>query len=539
VAEGPEPAPGTAAARAEDRREALAQQQHAGNPLGHPTGQTTSPTGSGRAKARDPGNDVVEFLREALAYRGQPSGFEGSWMDCSKFVQLAIQKGVGDVPGVDGARTTWQQQKWMVPVTSGSLQPGDVIFEQGAQGHFGHEVIYLGNNLVIAADENGNGGPVQVRTLTQNEIQAVGRVPGLVYDVGATGAQSLATYVYRLGKTIQQGGGAPLTALPQGERLASATGTTAPKHNTAVYVDRFGNRALRNPTNAEVYSAYERVQATMRQWHLRDPATVKCIYQPAAAGEDYNQINADIRKTPQYDAAFPGMKDRAKLGLPLMSETQYITYEHAMMGLATKYALPHGFISKREIGELVAHDVSPIEFNARLKDLNTVAMQADPLVKRQFEHYFGVKNSLGALTAYFANPNRATMILGEQLQAAEFGAQTRTSGLGPISKAQAMELAHFEFLHTPGAGATAIDAAANLGYLRATAPGAVAPHVTTRELLGAMVPGYEGTTQALAREQVRTAESAREAFLSAGGGFEATAKGVRGAGSASTEGQGP
>jgi hypothetical protein len=314
--------------------------------------------------------------------------------------------------------------------------------------------------------------------------------------------------------------------------------STAPKHNTAVYIDQYGNRALRAPTNAEVYSAYERVKNTLRAWDLGDPALVNMVYARAVAGEDYNQIIADIRKTPQYDAAFPGMNERTKLGLPLMTETQYVSVEHAMMSLATKYALPRGFISKHEIGQLVAHDVSPVEFNQRLRDLSVVAQQADPLVKREFEKYYGVKNSLGALTAYFANPNRATVILNQQLQSAEFGAQTVTSGLGPISKGQAMQLAHYEYQHTPGSVASAINDAANLGYLRAGAPGSVAPKVSTTQLLGAEVAGYGGTSLARAREAVRTAESARESFLSAGGGYEATAKGVRGAGSASTEGVG-
>ena len=335
------------------------------------------------------------------------------------------------------------------------------------------------------------------------------------------------------GAVISGGGGGPFGGSP----AVTPSGTTAVHHK--IYTDIYGNPAITNPTASEVNSAYGRIHLALENWGLADPTLTKMAFERAVAGEDYAQILIDIRKTPQYNAAFPGLSERAKNNLPPMTETQYLSYERAMETLATKYALPRGFISKREIGKLVAMSVSPAEFNQRLRDLSAVAYQADPLVKRQFEHYFGVKNALGALTAYFANPHRATSILNEQLQAAEFGAQSATSGLGNLSKHDAMSLAHYEYLHTPGSVATAIDNAANMGYLRAGAPGSVAPRVSTNQLLGSEVAGYGHTSLAGAREAVRGAEAARESFLNAGGGFEATAKGVRGAGSASTEGVGP
>ena len=366
------------------------------------------------------------------------------------------------------------------------------------------------------------------------DIELTNRLAATGWNNGQGGSAGSISYASRIGGAVGANYTGDIFGTNYNKNTVGPAGSLAVKHNE--YTDRYGNPAITNVTGVEVRSAYDRIHLALDNWGLGDKALVDMAYSRAMAGESYDQILLDIRKTPQYNAAFPGMAERQKAGLPPMTEAEYLSTERQFQTLATKYNLPKGFISKQEIGKLVGFSVSPLEFNQRLKDLNVVAQQADPLVKREFEKYTGTKNALGALTAYFADPHRATSLLTEQLNAAEFGAQSITSGLGQLNKGQAMELAHYEYLHTPGSGATAIDNASNLGYLRASAPGATTKGVTTEQLIGAQVPGFGGHSLAADRGAVRAAESARESYLSSGGGFEATSKGVRGAGSATTEG---
>lgn len=508
------------------------------NPLGGGNGTTGGVTGvptstsSKQSAFRDMGDDSVEFLKEALAQAGDPSKWGGTTpagFDCSGLVQYALHWA-----GISAPRTSEEQAKWAVPVTGGTkLQPGDLIFEKG-QGSAppGHVIIYLGNDLVIAADE---GGPVRIRAFNPatEGVMGYGRPPGLSWNPGATGAQTYMKEIDRIALQVARVG--PITVPLAGIKLPTIG--ASPKHNTGVYIDRYGDRAIRSPTPSEVLSAYERVQNALRMWGLDDKQLVQMAYSRAVAGEDYYQIINDIRKTPQYARQFPGMSFREKEGLPLISETQYISYERAMMGLVSKYALPHGFIDKHEVGELIAHNVSPSEFNDRLKGLSILVTQANPLVKKEFEHYFGVKGGNGALAAYWANPEKATMVLNQQLQAAEYGAQVKETGLGALNRGQAISLSHFEYLHTPGTVANAIADVAHYRNLEGAAPGSTGSSVGVQQLLGSRLVGYDGSNAKNAA-RVRNAEAAKEGQLIQGGGYTANPTGVTGAGSASTEGIG-
>lgn len=295
--------------------------------------------------------------------------------------------------------------------------------------------------------------------------------------------------------------------------------------------------ALANASQTKDYSAYETVQQELDRWGLAELAPF--AYKAAMGGQNAEQIAADIRRSPQYNAAFPGMAERVKEGLPPLSEDAYITYEDSMLGIANKYSLPRGFITKTEIGKLVAQNVSPVEFSQRMDALSGVAIRADPLVRSEFNKFFGVKNGLGALTAYFADPNRATDLLTQQASAAQLAAQSGESGLGALDKTHAMRLTQLEYTEhlAPGTVRAAIDTASNWNYLRAGAPGSVAPKVSTGELIGAEVPGYNGSVAAN-RSAVKAGEGARESFLESGGGYEATPRGAVGVGGASTEGRG-
>ena len=325
-----------------------------------------------------------------------------------------------------------------------------------------------------------------------------------------------------------------------GVQAPGSSGGSSKAPPQAIVINQYGNTAVSNTKAATQYSAYEQTANALSEWGIDDPALIKMAHERAQAGEDFRQIIADIRETPQYAAAFPGMQERIKAGLPPLSEAQYISYQNAMMGLANKYSFPHGFITKTEVGKLVAQNVSPSEFQQRLDALSGVAIKADPQVRANFDRFFGVKAGLGALTAYFADPGRATDLLTQQANAAQLSAQAGESGLGALDKAHALHLAQLEYTQhlAPGTMRGAIDTASNWGYLRAGAPGSVAPRANENQLIGSQIAGYTPEGLAADRSAVKSAESARESFLQSGGGYQANPTGVAGVGSASTEGRG-
>ena len=507
--------------------------------IGSNPGSTTgSKTGEGSFV--DTRDDAIEFLKHALGQVSAPSVWGGSspaGFDCSGLVEYAAKWA-----GLNAPRTSQEQAKWATPLKLGAqLQPGDLIFEKGsAPGDpnqnivNGHVVIYLGQGLVLAADESG---AVHVRSFNPatEPVTGYGQMPGMTWDPSTSGASTFVKDITRYAAEVRATGGpvtTPVTGLPTAASLK-------PKPTVITVNQLYGPNAaaLANASQTKDYSAYETVQQELDRWGLSELAPF--AYKAAMGGQNAEQIAADIRRSPQYNAAFPGMAERVKEGLPPLSEDAYITYENSMLGIANKYSLPRGFITKTEIGKLVAQNVSPVEFSQRMDALSGVAIRADPLVRREFDKFFGVKNGLGALTAYFADPNRATDLLTQQASAAQLAAQSGESGLGALDKTHAMRLTQLEYTEhlAPGTVRSAIDTASNWNYLRAGAPGSVAPKVSTGELIGAEVPGYNGSV-ATNRSAVKSAESARESFLESGGGYEATPRGAVGVGGASTEGRG-
>ena len=250
-----------------------------------------------------------------------------------------------------------------------------------------------------------------------------------------------------------------------------------------------------------------------------------------------------IRSTPQYAARFPGLAARTANGYPAMSESQYMTEEAAIQEAAGNYGLPAGFMSTQEVGNLIANNISSAEVTDRIKNGYEMAMNAPPEVKTLLQDYYGVDT--GNLAAYYLDPTKATTLILKQTQGALIGNEAIASGFGNINVDTANQLAQ---------QAVASPNSMDLNYFR-QGFAKVAPlkpleqqqvgqrgqaTVDDRQLLSTAFSGMNqpmGTSPAGDQAAIRQASEARVAGLQGGGGYVANAKGVEGAGSASTAGR--
>jgi hypothetical protein len=327
--------------------------------------------------------------------------------------------------------------------------------------------------------------------------------------------------------------------------VGSTSSTAAPKAPPKV-LENLGNGqyGIRNQTVASKYSAFETLQNYLSIYftNLSRPemhALTDWAYQKTVTnGEDYDQTLVALRQTPWYAKVFPGNVDRMKQGQPLLTEAEYRSLEDNLRGQAANAGLPSGFIEKW-IPKFIASNVSPTVVSQRLASALQLAGTTDVKVRQEFQRMFGVKGGIGAIAAYFIDPKHASGLIAQQANAAEYGALSAQSGLGELSRAQAMNLSasRVEKVYGTGAIRSAIQDSAFYKNLTGAAPGSNESTVTAGQLLGSRLTGFDAN-QAKDAAAVRNAESARESQTQAGGGFAPNATGLTGVGHASDEGVG-
>jgi len=110
--------------------------------------------------------DGLELVNYAMNYLGYPYIWATAGpnsFDCSGFTYWVTLHILGD----DIGRGTWTQSVSGVPVTYGSLQPGDLVFFQNTYTWgLSHVGIYIGNNQFIHAENEETG--VRISSLTSN-----------------------------------------------------------------------------------------------------------------------------------------------------------------------------------------------------------------------------------------------------------------------------------------------------------------------------------------------------------------------------------
>jgi len=231
-----------------------------------------------------------------------------------------------------------------------------------------------------------------------------------------------------------------------------------------------------------------------------------------------------IENTKEYQDRFAGNIAREKQGKPVLSVETYIQEEQAYKTQLQNLGMSQGFYdTQADFARLIANDVSPVEFGARIQQGYNAVRQSNPEVVRQMKELYGVSDA--DLAEYFIDPDRKRpeldrMALARQARAAQIAAQSRLQAGVGVTAQQAEELA------TAGVD----EATARQGFAQMLEQqGLYRPQMAGEDVIGTeeAIAATFGTSAAAA-QRVATRRRRRQAEFEAGGGFAAGQTGVAG-----------
>jgi len=164
-----------------------------------------------------------------------------------------------------------------------------------------------------------------------------------------------------------------------------------------------------------------------------------------------------------YTARFAGNKTRIANGLNALSEANYIQNENAYAETLKAYGLGNMLSTDRKVNEAkfaqyIANDMSPTEFNDRIKTASDNVINTDPQVMATFKQYYGgLTNS--DLVAYFLAPDETLPLLKQKANAAQIGTAAQEQGFmnaaggSNVSQERAMQLSLMGVNQPGGVGA--------------------------------------------------------------------------------------
>jgi len=313
--------------------------------------------------------------------------------------------------------------------------------------------------------------------------------------------------------------------------------------------------AATSTANAKI-SADSTLQTTLSSWGLENMAGLidQWVFKDGITNSKELMNMVRNYKDPKtgvspYDQAFPGLKEQqanaAKTNSKPLTEASYLALTTAYQQTADNAGLPKGFLSPKEITNLVSGDVSAAEFSRRIADGYNAVAALPTNIQAQFAQQHGI--GTGGLLAYFLDPAKAEPALARQALGANLQYNAQTAGLQGFTPEMANNLGEMVRVaattgastdpysqFTLGKAQQAIQTAAKDTVLTKNAPGQTAPTVDTTTLIGSQIAGFGGTSQTAAQMEVARAEQGKVAPFEKGGGFAETAKGVTGLGSART-----
>ena len=156
------------------------------------------------------------------------------------------------------------------------------------------------------------------------------------------------------------------------------------------------------------------------------------------------QVALDIQNTPQFESQFPAIGLRVQMGLAPLTPAEYISIEDSYDQTLQAAGIPPSSVN---FTQLIAQDVSPGEFAARIQQGYLLVAQSPPNVIQAMQDFYGV--TAGQLVSYFLNPDTNEATLLRQAAAAQIGGAAIGSGFAgpgnngglPINQTQAETLA--------------------------------------------------------------------------------------------------
>lgn len=152
-------------------------------------------------------------------------------------------------------------------------------------------------------------------------------------------------------------------------------------------------------------------------------------------------VDEQIRDSPTFNARFPGLKARRDNGLNAIPVSRYLQLEDQYKTILRNSGLPERFYdTPEEMGQLIANEVSPEEFEARVIDGFMAAKSAPAEVRDALSEFYGLQDADAALAAFFLDPDRGLEAVQRQFQSAQIGARAKQTGFGSLDRQQAERL---------------------------------------------------------------------------------------------------
>lgn len=270
-------------------------------------------------------------------------------------------------------------------------------------------------------------------------------------------------------------------------------------------------------------SAYDQARAYLSSIGLNPDDFQSLLTDAATNSYSPTAFAQQIQSAPQFQAAFPEMKQRQANGFDPLTPAEIVTYRSHARALAQDYGLPAGFMTDQTITDLISNDVSPDELNGRIVQGFSAVNNAPQDVKDQLSQYYGV--TPGHLAAFFLDPKAGEDLIQKAVVTSQIGAAATRSRYGPLSRGEAETLAGGGL--DPNKAATGLGQLGQEGELFGSLPGEQPGNEVTRsEQLGTLL-----APQGTAAQQIQKTAEQRKAKFGGGGGYaDTTTGGVSGLG---------
>ena len=363
-----------------------------------------------------------------------------------------------------------------------------------------------------------------------------------------------------------------MNAAQAGQGAAGGTPTSAAAAQSVVIDGQTYTTPAGDPNASAQVSAIGQMAATLAGYGFSGSdlqTLVSWSWGEMTGLVDPSQIAIDMQTPgsavyPIFEKQFPGFtganQQLTSQGLQAVSVSQYQQYETQAQAMAQAAGLPAGFINKDNIGTLIGGNVSTQELTSRINNALTLAYQSTPEQQEMFNQYFGTQYgnnpwtpsppggygpnpqspsghgplTVGQIAALALDPNVAEPLIAQQIQAAQIGGASVTSGVGALNVHTATQLAQAGI--TEAQATNAFQNLAPLSSLETARPGMggeAAQGVVSPDQLA--IGNLLGNPAAQRQEQ--TAVEVAKAPFSGGGGYVSTSKGA-GVGSANPNGTG-
>lgn len=310
-----------------------------------------------------------------------------------------------------------------------------------------------------------------------------------------------------------------------------------------------GSTSYSDPTQMQMYSAYENAYAVLDTWGLGSLADG--LYAAVTQNHWINQkeLMQWVRTQPAYAEQFPGLAEHNANGYTHMTEAEYQQNREVYTQQAQQYGLPSTFLTKQEIGKLVAGNVSPAEFSDRLVKGWAAVTKGDPQIQNELRRMYGIGKH--DLMQYYFDPKNTVSKLEKQTVAGQVAAYAQETGLHELARHNAEQIARL--VKTTGSASSSAGGAISVGApydfsqvrtaftnaardlpltrTRLGTNGALNTQTTQNTLIGASLAGAgDKTTQVQKQAKVQKVQQAAMAPFEQGGGAAASDKGIFGAG---------